>query len=210
MYSIYCRSFPEDKDMVEEYKQAVEKFGQIFVPWKNLFYFETFDMNMVLNILKQEKAFKIVKNVISPLTCYFSSENAIRQTFPKKVVELELSKTKILDAGGKKIMLEEILEFTPKITLFSADIVKCNSKTAQIISKLPFVNGIRFFSLLSISDDSLAAEDFAKFIREKVGQCGSVAVTFKRKVDADYVNAFAEICNNTPNPGQQKISIKSV
>uniref|UniRef100_A0A914P0V4 Uncharacterized protein n=1 Tax=Panagrolaimus davidi TaxID=227884 RepID=A0A914P0V4_9BILA len=41
VYSKYCRFFLDDFEMKEKYKNEVEKYGPVFVSWKNLFDFES-------------------------------------------------------------------------------------------------------------------------------------------------------------------------
>uniref|UniRef100_A0AC35GCI3 Uncharacterized protein n=1 Tax=Panagrolaimus sp. PS1159 TaxID=55785 RepID=A0AC35GCI3_9BILA len=41
IYSKYCRFFLDDFEMKEKYKNEVEKYGPVFVSWKNLFDFES-------------------------------------------------------------------------------------------------------------------------------------------------------------------------
>uniref|UniRef100_A0A914PXT4 F-box domain-containing protein n=1 Tax=Panagrolaimus davidi TaxID=227884 RepID=A0A914PXT4_9BILA len=41
LYSKYCRFFIDDSEVKEKYQKEVEKFGPIFVAWKNPFEFET-------------------------------------------------------------------------------------------------------------------------------------------------------------------------
>uniref|UniRef100_A0A914YN43 Uncharacterized protein n=1 Tax=Panagrolaimus superbus TaxID=310955 RepID=A0A914YN43_9BILA len=87
IYSKYCRIFPGQKSIKNEYEKEVKKFGPpLIVPWKNAFsfekYVENFDFNTAVLQKKQQKNVPMKKQKhLKPCDRYFIFENAVMQKF---------------------------------------------------------------------------------------------------------------------------------
>uniref|UniRef100_A0A914NZS4 Uncharacterized protein n=1 Tax=Panagrolaimus davidi TaxID=227884 RepID=A0A914NZS4_9BILA len=84
MYSYYCRFFPDDKDIFDEYENAVKEFKYIFFPfvsWKNPFKFEIFDENVET---PKEPIIQPVESTSTkqPITCYFTANTISTPNYP--------------------------------------------------------------------------------------------------------------------------------
>jgi hypothetical protein len=127
------------------------------------------------------------------------------------VIEMEFTEVNISDENGKPVLIENVLQMTPKLNYLSFSPTICSSQTSQILSQIPFQNKFYFFQVgsIAINITEQDANFFAEFIQKNASPTCVLKFNFVNlEMDWERIILFELILNNkTGGRFNDKISL---